>query len=34
MTILRMTPEAKATGLTAEIYDADRRSLGYVPSHT
>ena len=34
MTILRMTPEAEASGLTAEIYDADRRSLGYVPSHT
>lgn len=34
MTILRMTPEAKASGLTAEIYDADRRTLGYVPSHT
>jgi len=34
MTILRMTPEVEASGLTAEIYDADRRSLGYVPSHT
>jgi len=34
MTILRMTPEAEASGLTADIYDADRRSLGYVPSHT
>ncbi|WP_461172758.1 carboxymuconolactone decarboxylase family protein [Arthrobacter sp. Z1-9] len=34
MTILRITPESEATGLTAEIYDADRRSLGYVPSHT
>ncbi|MET3207010.1 UNVERIFIED_ORG: putative peroxidase-related enzyme [Arthrobacter sp. UYEF1] len=34
MTILRMTSEAEATGLTAEIYEADRRSLGYVPSHT
>ena len=34
MTILRMTPEAEASGLTAEIYDEDRRSLGYVPSHT
>lgn len=34
MTILRMTPEAEASGLTAEIYDDDRRSLGYVPSHT
>ena len=34
MTILRMTPESEASGLTAEIYDADRRSLGYVPSHT
>ena len=34
MTILRITPEAEASGLTAEIYDADRRSLGYVPSHT
>ena len=34
MTILRMTPEAEASGLTAEIYEAERRSLGYVPSHT
>lgn len=34
MTILRMTPEVEASSLTAEIYDADRRSLGYVPSHT
>jgi uncharacterized peroxidase-related enzyme len=34
MTILKMTPEAEASGLTAEIYDAERRSLGYVPSHT
>ena len=34
MTILRITPEAEASGLTAEIYDAERRSLGYVPSHT
>ena len=34
MTILRMTPESEASGLTAEIYDDDRRSLGYVPSHT
>jgi uncharacterized peroxidase-related enzyme len=34
MTILKMTPEAEASGLTAEIYDDDRRSLGYVPSHT
>lgn len=34
MTILKVTPEAEASGLTAEIYDADRRSLGRVPSHT
>ncbi|MBD1541842.1 carboxymuconolactone decarboxylase family protein [Arthrobacter sp. IA7] len=34
MTILRMTPEDEASGLTADIYDDDRRSLGYVPSHT
>lgn len=34
MTILKVTSEAEASGLTAEIYDADRRSLGYVPSHT
>jgi uncharacterized peroxidase-related enzyme len=34
MTILHTTPEAEATGLTAEIYEADRRSLGHVPSHT
>jgi len=33
MTILKITPESEATGLTAEIYDADRQSLGYVPSH-
>lgn len=34
MTILRMTPEAEATGLIAEIYEDDWHSLGYVPSHT
>jgi len=34
MSILRMTPEAEATGLIAEIYEDDRRSLGYVPSYT
>ena len=34
MTILRTIPEDEASGLTAEIYDADRHSLGYVPSHT
>ncbi|NSX37169.1 peroxidase-related enzyme [Pseudarthrobacter oxydans] len=34
MSILRMTPEAEATGLVAEIYEDDRRSLGYVPSYT
>lgn len=34
MTILRVMTDAEATGLTAEIYDGDRRSLGYVPSHT
>ena len=34
MTILRMTPEAEAAGSIAEIYDAERQSLGYVPSHT
>lgn len=34
MTILKMTTEAEATGLTAQIYDDDRGSLGYVPSHT
>lgn len=34
MTILRMTPEAEAIGLTAEIYEDDRRSLGYVPAYT
>ncbi|WP_461173977.1 peroxidase-related enzyme [Arthrobacter sp. Z1-9] len=34
MAILRVTPETEATGLTAEIYEDDRRSLGYVPSYT
>lgn len=34
MTILRTIPEDQATGLIAEIYEADRNSLGYVPSHT
>ncbi|MGF9648415.1 carboxymuconolactone decarboxylase family protein [Pseudarthrobacter oxydans] len=34
MTILNVTPESEATGLTAQIYGADRQSLGYVPSHT
>jgi uncharacterized peroxidase-related enzyme len=34
VSILQMTPEAEATGVIAEIYDDDRRSLGYVPSYT
>jgi uncharacterized peroxidase-related enzyme len=34
VTILKVTSEAAASGLTAEIYDAERRSLGHVPSHT
>lgn len=34
MSILRMTPESEAAGLVAEIYEDDRRSLGYVPSYT
>jgi uncharacterized peroxidase-related enzyme len=34
MTVLQVTSEAEATGVIAEIYEADRRSLGYVPSHT
>jgi hypothetical protein len=31
MTILRMTPEDEATGLTAEIYQDEIETLGYVP---
>ena len=34
MTILKLTSEAEASGLKAEIYADDVRSLGYVPSHT
>ncbi|WP_208759922.1 carboxymuconolactone decarboxylase family protein [Paenarthrobacter nitroguajacolicus] len=34
MSILKVPSEAEATGMTAEIYDADTRSMGYVPSHT
>jgi uncharacterized peroxidase-related enzyme len=34
VTVLRTTPEAEATGLTAKIYDDDLRSLGYVTTHT
>ncbi|WP_332761775.1 hypothetical protein [Pseudarthrobacter sp.] len=32
--ILKTTPESEAMGLTAEIYDDDTRSLGYVTSQT
>ena len=32
--ILKTTPEAEATGLTAEIYDDDLGSLGYVTTQT
>lgn len=32
--ILKTTPESEATGLTAEIYDDDTRSLGYVTTQT
>ncbi|ABM10052.1 MULTISPECIES: peroxidase-related enzyme [Micrococcaceae] len=34
MSILKVPSESGATGLTAEIYEADIRSMGYVPSHT
>jgi uncharacterized peroxidase-related enzyme len=34
MSILKVPSETEATGLTAEIYAADARSMGYVPSHT
>lgn len=34
MSILKVQSESEATGLTAEIYQADLKSMGYVPSHT
>ncbi|MGO4250072.1 carboxymuconolactone decarboxylase family protein [Paenarthrobacter sp. RAF54_2] len=34
MSILKVPSESEATGLTAEIYQADLQSMGYVPSHT
>jgi uncharacterized peroxidase-related enzyme len=34
MSILTVPSEGEATGLTAEIYAADVKSMGYVPSHT
>ncbi|BCW06533.1 MULTISPECIES: peroxidase-related enzyme [Micrococcaceae] len=34
MSILKVQSESEATGLTAEIYQADLQSMGYVPSHT
>jgi len=34
MSILKVPSEGEATGLTAEIYAADVKSMGYVPSHT
>ncbi|MGO4587359.1 carboxymuconolactone decarboxylase family protein [Paenarthrobacter sp. 2TAF44] len=34
MSILKVPSESEATGLTAEIYQADLQLMGYVPSHT
>ncbi|AMB40510.1 MULTISPECIES: carboxymuconolactone decarboxylase family protein [Paenarthrobacter] len=34
MSILNVPSEAEATGRTADIYQSDLKSLGYVPSHT
>lgn len=34
MTILRTISDDEATGVVAELYEADRASLGYVASHT
>jgi uncharacterized peroxidase-related enzyme len=34
MSIIETVSEAQGAGLIAEIYAADRRALGYVPSHT
>lgn len=34
MSIIETIPEAEATGAVREIYDAEIRQLGYVPSHT
>lgn len=34
MTILRTPDESEVTGAAAELYESDRDSLGYVPTHT
>lgn len=34
MSILQVPSDAEATGLTAEIYEDDVRSMGHVPNHT
>jgi len=30
---IKITPEAEAEGKLREIYEGDRKSLGYVPNH-
>ncbi|WP_394553551.1 carboxymuconolactone decarboxylase family protein [Agromyces sp. MMS24-JH15] len=32
--IIATTPEAEATGEVADLYEAERRETGYIPSHT
>lgn len=34
MSIIEAVPEAAATGMLAQIYADDTRTMGYVPSHT
>ncbi len=34
MSYLRTISESEATGLLAELYRADRESLGYIPNYT
>lgn len=34
MSILEVPSEAEATGLTADIYQGELRSLGHIPAHT
>src|ERR1700730_16628629 len=34
MTFIEPIPEVDATGAVAEMYDADREALGYLPNYT
>lgn len=34
MAFIRTIPEAEAAGPTRELYDQDRKAIGYVPNYT